>query len=275
MGLATHLHARPSATYADKVARARALLADAAAQHPGRIVQTTGLGAEGLVITALIAADRLPIPVATLDTGMLHAETLALIPRLEQWFGIRVDVFRPTNESVIRFVTRHGPGAIYDSVDVRKACCATRKLEPMKRLLAGRTAWITGLRREQSDDRAEVVERSIDEEGRTKVSPLADWTWGDVWHFIKTHEVPYNALHDEFYPSIGCAPCTRAIAIGEPFRAGRWWWENGEAKECGLHISSQSSAVRVTPRAHGGTHLASLTVSPAQDAEEPCSLNHP
>ena len=110
-------------------------------------------------------------------------------------------------------------------------------------LLAGRSAWITGLRREQSVDRAAVELESIDAEGRTKLSPLADWTWGDVWHYIALHDVPYNALHDHFYPSIGCAPCTRAIALGEDFRAGRWWWEQEGAKECGLHVAPASTLV--------------------------------
>jgi phosphoadenosine phosphosulfate reductase len=123
------------------------------------------------------------------------------------------------------------------SIELRKACCALRKLEPLSRALAGRTAWVTGLRREQSGARSEVPFESIDENGRMKFSPLADWSQQDIWHYVQTHEVPYNPLHDAFYPSIGCEPCTRAVALGEDFRAGRWWWENEDAKECGLHAS--------------------------------------
>jgi phosphoadenosine phosphosulfate reductase len=111
-----------------------------------------------------------------------------------------------------------------------------RKVEPLERLLAGRDAWVTGLRREQSNERGEVAFEVVDDAGRVKLSPLADWSWADVWHYIQMHDVPYNELHDQFYPSIGCAPCTRAVALGEDFRAGRWWWEEQGAKECGLHV---------------------------------------
>ena len=136
-------------------------------------------------------------------------------------------------------MAQHGQEAIKTSLALRKDCCRVRKLEPLARALSGQTAWITGLRREQSDARAEVnwvddSERAST--GRTKYNPLAHWTWGDVWHFIATEGIDYNPLHDEFYPSIGCAPCTRAISLGEPFRAGRWWWEDETAKECGLHV---------------------------------------
>ena len=123
------------------------------------------------------------------------------------------------------------------SIDLRKACCDIRKLEPLARALLGRSAWIAGLRREQSGARAEVPFDSIDDQGRTKYSPLADWTLADVWQYVATNGVPYNPLHDAFFPSIGCEPCTRAVALGEDFRAGRWWWENEDAKECGLHVS--------------------------------------
>jgi phosphoadenosine phosphosulfate reductase len=127
---------------------------------------------------------------------------------------------------------------MYRSVELRKACCHIRKVEPLERALAGQRAWITGLRREQSAARAEVP--LVDEsEARIKVNPLANWTWGDVWHFIKTNRVDYNPLHDEFFPSVGCAPCTRAISLGEDFRAGRWWWEQESAKECGLHVKNE------------------------------------
>jgi phosphoadenosine phosphosulfate reductase len=174
--------------------------------------------------------------VATLETGVLHAETVALIDRMQAHYGLKVDLFKPAQEAVVNFVREHGERAMYDSIALRKACCGVRKLEPLSRLLAGRTAWITGLRREQSDARGQVQAIEPDGNGRTKVSPLVDWSWADVWHYIATHRVPHNPLHDAFMPSIGCAPCTRAIAVGEPFRAGRWWWEDEAAKECGLHV---------------------------------------
>lgn len=230
------LYAQPSPDHAAKLEAAVARLRQAAAQHEGRIVQATSLGAEDMVVSDLIARHALPVAIATLDTGMLHAETVALIGRLGEHCGRSVEVYRPQAEAVIEFVDCHGPKAMYESIALRKACCGIRKLEPLSRMLAGRTAWITGLRREQSDARGEVPFEDRDDQGRLKLNALADWTWGDVWHHIATHGVPYNPLHDQFMPSIGCAPCTRAIAVGEPFRAGRWWWEDEAAKECGLHV---------------------------------------
>jgi phosphoadenosine phosphosulfate reductase len=125
---------------------------------------------------------------------------------------------------------------MYESIVLRKNCCGIRKLEPLARMLAERSAWVTGMRREQSANRGTVEFSELDDKGRTKFNPLADWSWADVWHYIATQGVPYNPLHDQFMPSIGCAPCTRAIAVGEEFRAGRWWWEDEGAKECGLHV---------------------------------------
>ena len=239
---ATALYARKTTGFDDRVARARRLLAGAAEAHPGGIVQASSLGAEDQVLTDLIAKDRLPIAVATLDTGMLHGETLALIDTIRERYGIRVERYRPAHEAVIAFVGRHGDDAMRQSVELRKACCAMRKVEPLGRLLAGRTAWVTGLRREQSSERGGVAFEAEDDAGRVKVSPLADWSWADVWHYLDVNDVPYNALHDRFFPSIGCAPCTRAVAIGEDFRAGRWWWEQG-VKECGLHVAADASAI--------------------------------
>jgi phosphoadenosine phosphosulfate reductase len=232
---AVDLHARPSADFDARLARTQQVLSQAAAEHAGRVVQATSLGAEDMVITDLIARQRLPVALATLDTGMLHEETLALVPRIEARYGVKVEVFRPLQQAVVQFVDRHGAKAMYESIDLRKGCCGVRKLEPLQRMLAGRSAWVTGLRREQSDNRGNVGFSDRDAEGRVKLNPLAEWSWGDVWHYIQLHEVPYNPLHDQFYPSIGCAPCTRAIALGEDFRAGRWWWEDEAAKECGLH----------------------------------------
>lgn len=233
---AIDLHARPSADFESKVARALDLLRDAAERFPGRVVLANSLGAEDMVLTDLIGRHQLPIALGTLDTGVLHAETLAVLPRIRERYGIEVEVYRPVQEAVIEFVGRHGERAMYESVQLRKGCCGVRKLEPLSRMLAERDAWVTGMRREQSDNRGSVPFEDQDDKGRVKFNPLADWTWGDVWHYIKLYEVPYNALHDDFFPSIGCAPCTRAISLGEPFRAGRWWWEDESAKECGLHV---------------------------------------
>jgi phosphoadenosine phosphosulfate reductase len=234
---AIDLYARATAGFDERVANAVSLLKQAALDHAGRIVQATSLGAEDMVITDLIARHQVPIAIGTLQTGKLHAETSALIGRIEQHYGLAVEVYEPKQEAVIHFVRSHGEDAMYRSLELRKGCCGIRKLEPLSRMLADRSAWVTGLRREQSDARNEVPFVDSDDQGRAKINVLADWSWNDVWHYISTHNVPYNPLHDQFMPSIGCAPCTRAIAVGEPFRAGRWWWEDEAAKECGLHVS--------------------------------------
>ena len=236
-GRAIKLNARASPGFEARVANALALLRQGAAAHGGRIVQASSLGAEDMVLTDLIARHQLPIAVATLETGKLHVQTLALIPRIEQHYGLPVERWSPREQAVVHFVRQHGERAMFQSIELRKACCALRKLEPLARLFEGRDAWVTGLRREQSGARSEVPFAEIDDQGRQKFNPLADWSWHDVWHYIATHQVPYNPLHDEFFPSIGCEPCTRAVALGEDFRAGRWWWEQEQAKECGLHVA--------------------------------------
>jgi phosphoadenosine phosphosulfate reductase len=234
------LYARRTQGYDQRVAAAVATLGQAAAEHPGTAVQATSLGAEDMVITDLIQRHDLGIPIATLETGALHAETMVLIDRIRVHYGVEVQVFKPQAEAVVQFVQTNGEKAMYESIALRKACCSVRKLEPLARLLNGSRAWVTGLRREQSDARSEVRAVERDGNGRTKVSPLVEWSWADVWHYISTHGVPFNPLHDAFMPSIGCEPCTRAIAVGEPFRAGRWWWEDEAAKECGLHVKTGS-----------------------------------
>ncbi len=241
------LYARPTPGYDGRVAHALGLLVRATALHPGAIVQATSLGAEDMVITDLIARHELGIAIATLDTGVLHAQTVGLIGTIGTHYARDVEVYRPASESVVRFVDRHGERPMYDSLELRKACCAIRKLEPLARMLTGRSAWVSGMRREQSTHRGTVGFTELDDKGRTKISPLADWSWADVWHYIDAYAVPYNPLHDRFYPSIGCAPCTRAIAVGEDFRAGRWWWEDDAAKECGLHVRESQRASIGTP----------------------------
>lgn len=240
---AIDLYARKTAGFDERLAHTVEVLRQAAREHDGRIVQATSLGAEDMIVTDLIARHRLPIAIGTLETGMLHEQTVALISRIEDRYGLKVEVYKPVAETVVHFVKTNGEKAMYESIDLRKACCGIRKLEPLARMLDGRTAWITGLRREQSNNRGVVGFSETDDKGRAKINPLADWTWNDVWHYIAANDVPYNPLHDEFMPSIGCAPCTRAIAVGEDFRAGRWWWEDEKAKECGLHATNEEPAV--------------------------------
>lgn len=241
---AIDLYARASETYPDKLAQTQALLQQAARDYaparPGdapRVTLACSLGAEDMVLVHLINALALDIGIFVLETGQLHGETLALLARLQASSRATVSVFKPEAQATVEFVAREGKDAMYKSIALRKACCGIRKMEPLSRALAGKDAWITGLRREQSGARAEVplVDTS---EPRVKLNPLADWTWGDVWTYIADNQVDYNPLHDQFYPSIGCAPCTRAISVGEDFRAGRWWWEDETAKECGLHVKA-------------------------------------
>jgi phosphoadenosine phosphosulfate reductase len=234
---AISLHAKPSAEFAAKVAETLTLLKQAVTDF-SPLTQASSLGAEDVVITHLVNHNALNIPVFVLETGALHRETLALLERTQAHSVAPVKVYRPSTEKVIAFVKIHGQDAMYESLELRKACCQVRKLEPLAEALKGQRAWVTGLRREQSTNRADVPLIDKAEEatkGLIKLNPLANWTWGDVWHYIATHNVDYNPLHDQFFPSIGCAPCTRAISLGEEFRAGRWWWEDEAAKECGLH----------------------------------------
>ena len=237
---AISLYAKPSATFLQKLQASKALLISAAAQY-SPMTQASSLGVEDMVVTELIAQTGIASSIFVLDTGMLHQQTLALISTLEQRYSVKVDVYQPDAALANQFVAANGKDAMYKSVDLRKACCDLRKMVPLERALAGQKAWITGLRREQSNTRADVhaiepgQHNGVD---RAKINPLADWTTGDVWHFVASHNVPYNPLHDEFFPSIGCAPCTRAVTLGEDFRSGRWWWEQASAKECGLHADA-------------------------------------
>jgi len=248
---AIDLYARPTPGFEGRVAHALAVMQSAAVDHAGAIVQATSLGAEDMVLTDLIARHALPIAVGTLETGALHAETVALIVTIERHYGLAVEVYRPQAEAVMHFVKTNGSDAMFRSLVLRKACCGLRKMAPLGRMLADRQAWVTGLRREQSSTRGIVPFQERDDAGRIKLNPLADWSWADVWHYIALHQVPYNPLHDQFMPSIGCAPCTRPIAVGEDFRAGRWWWESEGAKECGLHVKPQSDDAPASSLSHG------------------------
>lgn len=240
---------RCSPDHDDLVAQSRGVLTDAAERFTP-LVQATSLGIEDMVITDLICALELPIAFAMLDTGELPPETLALKERLETHYGRTIKVYRPDAAKVARFTAEHGSRPMYESVELRHACCGLRKLEPLAELLAGQAGWITGLRREQSGFRSHVSFVEEDGPERVKVNPLANWTFGDVWQYAERHGVPYNPLHDAFYPSIGCAPCTRSVTPGEDFRSGRWWWENEGARECGLHAHEDQARPVPATAAH-------------------------
>ncbi|MBT0963504.1 phosphoadenylyl-sulfate reductase [Denitromonas iodatirespirans] len=203
----------------------------------GQLTFANSFGAEDMVLTDLILRHKLPIEIFSLDTGRLPAETYTLMGEVESRYDTKLKVFFPDTAAVEHYVRTEGINAFYDSMDLRKRCCHIRKVEPLQRALAGKKAWITGLRAAQAATRTNLPTREFDAgNGLEKLNPLAAWSEADVWAYIRLHEVPYNALHDQFYPSIGCAPCTRAVAIGEDIRAGRWWWEDPTAKECGLHV---------------------------------------
>lgn len=202
-------------------------------------VLASSLAAEDQVLTDMILRGKMQdkIGIFTLETGRLHAETLSVIDRIKETYGYDVALYRPQPEAVDAYVKQNGLNAFYESVDMRKECCRIRKVEPLNRALQGKRAWVTGQRRAQSATRAELhVQEQDDAHNMVKFNPLADWSEEDVWHYIRSNNVPYNPLHDRGYPSIGCEPCTRAIQPGEDVRAGRWWWENPESKECGLHV---------------------------------------
>ena len=199
-------------------------------------------GAEDMVLTDLICKHVPAIEIFTLDTGRLPAETYNLMQETLQRYGQRIVPYFPAAPAVEQYLREHGPNAFYDSVELRKRCCHIRKVEPLKRALQGKKAWITGLRREQAPTRTDLTVSEWDAgNGLQKFNPLIEWTHQEIWAYIRHFEVPYNALHDQHYPSIGCAPCTRAIAVGEDIRAGRWWWENPESKECGLHVTKTAA----------------------------------
>lgn len=200
----------------------------------------TSLGAEDMVLTHAIFSADLPINVLTLDTGRLPIETLNTIDAVNRRYARTIEVFRPQPEAVEAHVAEFGAFAFYESVALRKACCGIRKVEPLRRALAGRGAWLTGQRRDQAATRGLLSDEEHDEVfGLYKFNPLAAWSHEDVWAVIEAFDIPYNPLHDQGYPSIGCEPCTRAVRAGEDVRAGRWWWESADAKECGLHAGNQ------------------------------------
>jgi phosphoadenosine phosphosulfate reductase len=214
-----------------------------AARHSPATLASS-LSAEDMVLTDAIARAGLPIEIFVLDTGRLHADTLELISKVRDYYGIHVGVHKPNGVAVMEYVREHGRDAFYESVELRKRCCEIRKVEPLRRALTGKRAWITGQRREQAAGRAQLPEHEFDaEHGLEKYNPLAAWSEAEVWHYLGEHNVPYNRLYDHGYRSIGCAPCSRPVLPGEDVRAGRWWWESPEQKECGLHVAKSTQAM--------------------------------
>ena len=219
-------------------------LSEIAERHSPAVLANS-LQAEDLVLTHAIATAGLPIGVFVLDTVRLHAETLGLIDAIRQRYSLQVELYRPQAAAVENYVQLHGRDAFYRSLELRQRCCGIRKVEPLARALAGKRAWITGQRREQAASRAELAEHEYDAaHGLEKFNPLATWSESEVWQYLREHGVPYNRLYDEGYRSIGCAPCTRPVLPTEDARSGRWWWEQPETKECGLHVAPDGRLVR-------------------------------
>ena len=212
------------------------ILQQIAEKYPTSAAFSTSLSEEDQVITHYIFANNLPIRVFTLDTGRLFPETYAVLASTLERYGEKIEVYFPKHEGVEKLITEKGPSSFYTSLENRKECCYIRKVEPLNRALAGVECWITGLRAEHSENRKAMpmVEKDVSR-NIIKVHPLTKWTTEEVKEEIKKHNIPYNILHDRGFVSIGCQPCTRAIKAGDDFRAGRWWWENTDKKECGLH----------------------------------------
>ena len=201
----------------------------------GRVVYASSLGPEAAVLTDLIFRHAPQIDIFTVDTGRLPEPTLELLERIERRYQRRIRVVFPEAQRVQNYVSDHGINGFYHGLAQRQACCNIRKVEPFQRAIVGYNAWVTGVRHEQSPERATARPLEFDPRYRLqKVNPLLSWTHADVWDYIRTGELPYNSLHDQGFPSIGCAPCTRAIRPGQDSRAGRWWWESPESRECGL-----------------------------------------
>lgn len=205
--------------------------------YKDKVALASSFGAEDVVLIDMLVKINPKARIFTLDTGRLPYETYDVWERIEDKYGIRIEPYFPDAGRVEEMLKKHGPNLFYKSIDLRKLCCNARKVEPLNRALKGLDAWITGLRREQAVTRTEVKKAEIDTSynGIVKINPLADWTEKEVWDYIRLNKVSYNKLHEQNYPSIGCAPCTRAVKKGEDIRAGRWWWESPKSKECGLH----------------------------------------
>ncbi len=227
-----------------KTSELERLLVRVALEHAPAALASS-LSAEDMVITDAILRHGLGIEIFTLDTQRLHADTLNVIAAIRKRYRYDMRVFRPEPEAVTEYVVKFGRDAFYESAELRKRCCHIRKVEPLNRALEGKEAWITGQRRDQAVTRSELEVQEYDAaRGKVKFNPLADWSEDEVWTYVRAFDVPYNALHDQGYRSIGCAPCTRPTVAGEDVRAGRWWWEQPEARECGLHVEPDGRLAR-------------------------------
>lgn len=259
-------HTRIAPSLAELSARLASTLGRIAARHRPTAFASS-FSVEDMVLLDTIARHALPIDVFVLDTGRLPAETYELIERSGSRYQIPLRVLYPDALAVEDYATRNGVNAFYRGIDLRERCCAIRKTEPLQRALAGKAAWIAGLRRSQSVTRRDLAAEEFDAvHAMPKFNPLLEWSTDDVWDYVRANGVPYNALHDRGYPSIGCAPCTRAIEPGEDLRAGRWWWEQAEHRECGLHRRPVHVAVRVE---------AAVTVEPRAHATSPATTEDP
>lgn len=216
--------------------------------HPATLASS--LSIEDMVLADIIGRHSLDIGIFVLDTGRLHRDTLDLAGSIEWRYGIPVQIYQPQPQTVNQYVMHFGRDAFYESVELRKKCCDIRKVEPLRRALAGKRAWITGMRRGQTASRSDVaVEETDPVHGLRKFNPLADWSEDEVWAHIRRYDVPYNPLYDQGYRSIGCAPCTRPVVAGEDPRAGRWWWETAAASECGIHFAPDGKLDRIREKA--------------------------
>lgn len=207
-----------------------------------QVALASSFGVEDMVLTDMLLSISPRARIFSIDTGRLPKETYDLMERVRERYGVRIEVFAPQGSQLEKMISENGPNAFYRSIELRRLCCNVRKVEPLGRALQGLSAWICGLRRAQAVTRQELKKLEIDEAhgGILKINPLLEWSDEEVWNYIKERDIPYNALHDQSYPSIGCAPCTRAVQPGEDIRAGRWWWETPEQKECGLHRTHSS-----------------------------------
>jgi len=220
-----------------KIERVITVLGEAVRDYAS-VAFANSLGAEDMVLTDLIVKHQPAIEIFSLDTGRLPQETYDLMQEVRARYSVPLHIYFPDAAQVEKYVAQHGVNGFYDSVGLRKSCCYIRKVEPLRRALSGKRAWITGMRREQAPTRGILQVSEMDaDNGLQKFNPLLDWSSAEVWEYLKQYEVPYNKLHDRFYPSIGCAPCTRAVTPGEDIRSGRWWWEDPQNKECGLHAN--------------------------------------
>lgn len=200
------------------------------------VCYANSLGAESMVLTDLIWSFVPKIDMFSIDTGRLYPETYDLIERLQSRYGRALRIFYPEAADVEDWVSKNGINGFRDGLAQRQGCCTVRKVEPFRRAVAGHSAWVTGIRRSQSAGRALAAPVAWDATyGLHKISPLLDWSEDEIWEYIRKKRLPYNSLHDSGFPSIGCAPCTRAVQPGEDERSGRWWWERSESRECGLH----------------------------------------